>query len=177
MSDKNYENQHTFAICAYKESRFLEACILSLKNQSIPGNIILTTSTPNKFISDIAEKYKIKVFINKKRSGIAEDWNFAYKQVETPLVTIAHQDDIYEPKYLSELLEKINRSKYPLIYFTNYYEIRGEDKIFSNLLLNIKKNNVITFKNKETYFMYFYPAFNFIFWISNMLSFSYLCKG
>ena len=28
---------HTFAICAYKESPYLEACIRSLKGQTVPS--------------------------------------------------------------------------------------------------------------------------------------------
>ena len=35
---------HTFAICAYKESPFLQECIESLKKQTIATNIIMTTS-------------------------------------------------------------------------------------------------------------------------------------
>ena len=38
---------HTFAICAYKESKYLEECIRSLKKQTVETNIILVTSTPN----------------------------------------------------------------------------------------------------------------------------------
>ena len=36
-------SDHTFVICAYKESPFLEDCILSLKKQSIRSHIILVT--------------------------------------------------------------------------------------------------------------------------------------
>ena len=43
-------NDHTFAICAYKESPYLEECIKSLKNQTIKSNILIATSTPNDYI-------------------------------------------------------------------------------------------------------------------------------
>lgn len=56
--------KHTFVICAYKESEFLEECILSLKNQSISSEIFIATSTPNKYIEALAEKYNLKVFVN-----------------------------------------------------------------------------------------------------------------
>ena len=52
-------NDHTFAICAYKESPYLEECILSLKNQTVKSNIIMATSTPNEWIQGLAEKYEI----------------------------------------------------------------------------------------------------------------------
>ena len=51
--------KHTFVICAYKESKFLEECIISLKKQSINSEIFIATSTPNKYIEDIAKKYGI----------------------------------------------------------------------------------------------------------------------
>ena len=51
--------KHTFAICAYKESKYLEACIQSLKKQTVKTNIILVTSTPNQYIEDLCKKYEI----------------------------------------------------------------------------------------------------------------------
>ena len=48
-------NDHTFAICAYKESPYLEECIKSLKNQTIKSNILIATSTPNDYIKGIAD--------------------------------------------------------------------------------------------------------------------------
>ena len=49
--------KHTFVICAYKESEYLEECIKSIKNQSIKSKVIITTSTDNLFIRELAEKY------------------------------------------------------------------------------------------------------------------------
>lgn len=55
--------KHTFVICAYKESEYLEECIKSIKNQSIKSKVIITTSTDNLFIRELAEKYAIKLYI------------------------------------------------------------------------------------------------------------------
>ena len=82
-------NDHTFAICAYKESPYLEECILSLKNQTVKSNIIMATSTPNEWIQGLAEKYEIPLYINTGEGGIAQDWNFAYRQAKTDYVTAA----------------------------------------------------------------------------------------
>ena len=41
-------DKHTFAVCAYKESPYLEACIQSLLDQTVRTDIIVATSTPNK---------------------------------------------------------------------------------------------------------------------------------
>lgn len=85
-------NDHTFAICAYKESRYLEDCIVSVMRQKIRGNLLIATSTPNDHIQRLAEKYEISLYIREGKSNIASDWNFAYQQAQTKLVTITHQE-------------------------------------------------------------------------------------
>ena len=51
---KEFKN-HTFVICAYKESQYLEECIESIKKQNVKSNVIMTTSTPIEFIEKIAQ--------------------------------------------------------------------------------------------------------------------------
>ncbi|WP_311405308.1 glycosyltransferase [Lancefieldella rimae] len=130
---------HTFAICAYGESPYLEELICSLTKQTLPTTLLLATSTPNDLICNLCEKYNIKMYINEGPGGIAGDWNFAVSCCTTPLVTIAHQDDIYKPTYAEEMLARINASSLPLIYFTNYGELRDGREIDDNKLLNIKR--------------------------------------
>ena len=89
------EKQHTFVICAYQESKYLEECIRSLMRQTVKSEILMATSTPNAFVKKLSEKYGIPLYINTGERGITQDWNFAYRQARTPLVTIAHQDDVY----------------------------------------------------------------------------------
>ena len=50
MSERN----HTFVICAYKESPYLEACIQSLQAQTVPSRILMVTSTPNPWIEKLS---------------------------------------------------------------------------------------------------------------------------
>lgn len=132
-------SDHTFVICAYKESKYLGECIDSLMRQTVKTNIIMATSTPNEHIQHYADMYSLKLFINRGESGIAGDWNFALSCADTALVTIAHQDDIYEPKYAETMLKCMNRAKAPVLFSSNYGEIRNGEKVFSNKLLNIKK--------------------------------------
>ena len=98
---------HTFAICAYKESQYLEECIKSTLNQTIKTNIIICTSTPNDFIKNLAKKYNIDLFINTSKTGIGPDWNFAVSKAKTNLVTVTHQDDTYNENYVEEILKII----------------------------------------------------------------------
>ena len=130
---------HTFAICAYQESQYLEACIRSLIAQTVKSRIILATSTPNDLIFNLCDMYSIPVFINTGETGIAGDWNFALSSAETALVTIAHQDDLYEPDYVKEMLKSVNRVKKPLLFSSDYAELRDGVVVRQNKLLNIKR--------------------------------------
>lgn len=131
--------EHTFAICAYKTSRYLEECIISLKSQTIQSTLLLATSTPNEHIKGLCEKYDIPLFVNTGESGIAGDWNFAVGCADTPLITIAHQDDTYEPEYTEKMLNAVNKADKHIIFFTDYYELRNGEKVAKNKLLNIKR--------------------------------------
>ncbi len=134
-------SDHTFCLCAYGESRYLEECIRSLIRQTLKTNIIITTSTPNTYIFDLAKKYDIPVIVNQsdEKSDIAKDWNFSIKSAETPVVTLAHQDDIYKHNYAAEILKRINQAKRPLIAFSDYSELRGGYEVKNNRLLKIKR--------------------------------------
>lgn len=133
------KSEYTFVICAYGESPYLEECILSLLNQSIAIEIILVTSTPNGRIDALVEKYQLRYYINEGPKGIAGDWNFGYQKATGKIVTIAHQDDIYEPCFAQKNLQEINRARHPLISFADYGEIRNGKRITNNRLLNIKR--------------------------------------
>ena len=124
--------KQTFAICAYKESPYLEECIKSIINQTIKPNIIMTSSTKNKYIEDLAKKYDIPVYFKKGKSDIQDDWNFAVSKCDTELVTVAHQDDKYEPNFLEEILKKYT-SKELMITTNNYYLINEKSVDDKNL--------------------------------------------
>lgn len=129
---------HTFVICAYKESEYLEECILSLKNQNVLSKIIMETSTPNTYIEDLAHKYEIPLYIN-PNGGITQDWNFGLSKAETKYATIAHQDDVYEPAYSEKILAVFEGSKKALIAFSDYGELRDGKKVCGTQLLKIKR--------------------------------------
>ena len=133
------EYRHTFAICAYKESPYLEECVQSLIKQEIPSKIIMITSTPNDLIREVSNRYSIPLYINEGEKGIVQDWNFAYAMSDTEYVTIAHQDDIYLPNYSQEILSLVNKARKPLILFTDYAELRGEKVVTDHKLLKVKR--------------------------------------
>lgn len=131
---------HTFVVLAYKESKYLEECINSVLNQTVKSNVVIATSTPNDFIKKIAKKYKLDIVVNKsEKKGIGYDFDFAKNVGKTPLVTIAHQDDIYDENYAEEMIKAYKKKKKSLIIFPDYYEIRKEGKVYKNKNLKIKK--------------------------------------
>jgi len=135
-------NHHTFVVLAYKESPYLEECILSLIKQTIKSKIVLSTSTPSEFLFNISSKYNLPIKINQRNEGIASDWSFAYRTAETDYVTLAHQDDIYKPDYAASCLRKAKKTT-SLILFTDYIE-SFKGKIRKNNLLLLVKRFIIT---------------------------------
>ena len=129
-------NKHSFGVLAYKDSPYLSECIESLKNQTHASDIFISTSTPSEYISNIAKKYDVELFVNQTdlRGGVHDD-NFCLQQVKTKYFTFAHQDDIYLPEYAETCLAASEKVADTLICFTNYSEIMdGIDRPITPLL-------------------------------------------
>ncbi len=131
--------KHTFVILAYNISDDLEECIKSVINQSTKSNIVIATSTPNDYIIDLASEYSLGVMINKAKSNKGRDYNFAINSFNTELVTIAHQDDLYDRNYTKEILKCYKKNKQATIIFTDNYEIHNDKKIKSSKKLFWKR--------------------------------------
>jgi len=116
---------HTFVIAAYGESAYLDECVQSLLAQQVRSEVLITTSTPNEHIKNIAQQYQLKLIVNPAGSqGIAADWNFAIASAHTTWVTIAHQDDVYAVAYSAQLISALkNSSLPPLLFFTDYHNL------------------------------------------------------
>ena len=136
---KDYSDKHTFVICAYKESAFLEECIESLEEQTVTSNIIMVTSTPCDYISNMAQKHGIELYVNDGETGISADWNFGISMAKTQYVTVAHQDDVYRRNYTVECMHAMENDRRPLIFFTNYEELRNGEPCHENKLLTVKR--------------------------------------
>ncbi len=118
--------KHTFVVPAYQESPYLDACLWSLKQQTVKSRIVIVTSTPNALITAMAEKYHIPVVVNPASGSIAADWNFALQQGGKGLLTLAHQDDLYTERYAESCMKAAEKHKDALLVFTDYAEIIGK---------------------------------------------------
>lgn len=137
--NKTEQKAHVFAICAYQESPYLEECILSILKQSVKTNVFIATATPNPHIQKLSEKYQIPVYVNRGEHGITQDWNFAAGCGDYDYVTIAHQDDVYHKDYVKNLRGYLKKTTKPLIFFTDYAEIRDSRITEKNRNLTIKR--------------------------------------
>lgn len=135
----NQEFTHTFAVCAYKESPFLEECIISLKKQIVPSTIIVCTSTPCTFIEELTTKYDLPLYVRDGKSDIRDDWNFAYNMAKSDYVTIAHQDDVYSSHYAEEMRKKITNPDEATIYLTDYLPLKSDMSTKKDLNVRIKR--------------------------------------
>lgn len=131
---------HTFAICAYKQSPYLRECIESVLNQSRGGSdVYIATSTPSEWLDNLAAAYGLPVYVNTGEHGIGQDWNFAVSKAATPYVTVAHQDDIYCQDYAETAVEMLCRADDSLIFFCDYGELRSGVRVDDNRILRVKR--------------------------------------
>ena len=126
MIEKKEKKLHTFAICAYGDSPYLEECMASLACQRQKSEIICCTSTPSPYIEGLAEKYRIPLYVREGESGIREDWLFAYRKASGDLVTIAHQDDRYEKRYAETLFSMYEKYPDMTVFCSDYATLRME---------------------------------------------------
>jgi len=111
-----------FVVPACGRPAWIERCLDSLERQTHPSAVLITTSTPNGYLSDIARRRGVALEVNPSAGGIASDWNFALSRATRPWVTLAHQDDSYAPDYVESCLGAAARTGEPLLVFTRAIE-------------------------------------------------------
>ena len=129
---------HTFVVLTYKESPYLEECLKSVTNQEYKSKVVIATTTDNEYIRNLAKKYKVDVVVG-KHTNIGGDFDFAIHTGKTELVTVAHQDDIYDSNYSKRMVDLYLKYPDANILFSDYYEIRKEEKVSGNTNLRIKR--------------------------------------
>ena len=132
--------KHAFAVIAYRDSSFLASCVSSLRRQTrADSDIVIATSTPSAHIDTVASDYGVPVIVNPKRRDIATDWNFALRATGAPLVTLAHQDDLYRPDYVQRMQDLHARHQDLLIAFSGFEEHTASGPRAPHLNLRIKR--------------------------------------
>lgn len=134
-------DDHAFVVCAYKNNPYIKATIESLLSQTIPSRVVLSTSTPNDYLHDVCCQYDIPMLVNPCPHHAGDDWNYGYDHVDAQLVTLAHQDDYYDPRYVERILDSMERytDDDVSIIYSDYFEIRNEGDVNSSTLLKVKR--------------------------------------
>lgn len=142
------EKNHTFAITAHGVSEYLEECVKSVCNQTRKCKVILVTATPNDHITNICKKYEIPIYVNEGEDIIADNWNMALNCPDTKYVTLVHQDDVYSDTFCAKVMKELEKSKKPIISFTDYSELRNGVRVDSTKMLKIKRAMLAPLKIK-----------------------------
>lgn len=87
---------HAIVVAAHGCSPFLERCLDSLAQQDGQPQIAISTSTPFPGLKTIAAKRGAHLHVHGPSRGIGADWNAALAASDAQLITIAHQDDVYD---------------------------------------------------------------------------------
>ena len=133
------DTEHTFVVLAYEESPYLRECVKSVTNQTVKSRVMVSTSTPSDYISNIAGEFNLQVHVNDHDPSICDDWNSALKVAETKFVTLAHQDDVYDEQYVKTVVGKMRNSERPIIGFSECGEMTSQKKITNSHNLKIKR--------------------------------------
>jgi hypothetical protein len=103
------------------------------------SEILLATSTPSADLDQFAKRHALPLHVNSHRIDIATDWNFALRAAQTPLVTLAHQDDQFAPSYVAKLTGALQRHSGALMAFCDYSEHTPLGARPININLKIKR--------------------------------------
>jgi len=124
---------HSFVVPAFGRSPFLRDCLESLRAQTDPSPIVITSSTPHDGLHALAREFGALIVEHSPNRGIGRDWNFALSQATTTWVTIAHQDDLYAPRFKELTLAAITAAGDDLMVFTDYEEVAEGARLHSYL--------------------------------------------
>jgi glycosyltransferase involved in cell wall biosynthesis len=132
--------QHSFVVPVYGAAPNLPALVASLRAQSgTASEIVLASSTPSAELEEFARSERLPLHVNPRRVGIAADWNFALDAARSALVTLAHQDDLFGPSYVAQLVAALQRHPSAVIAFSDYSEHTSFGPRPVNINLRVKR--------------------------------------
>lgn len=136
---------HAFVIPAHGESPYLERCLESLHAQQTVSPVTIATRTATPGIVSLAREYGATVCVNNQlQTGIGNDWNFALQCTDAAWVTLAHQDDVYDPEFSTLVIDSVGRHDDAILVTTAYREL-FEDSVRKNSSLMIVKKLLMEF--------------------------------
>lgn len=132
--------RHSFVVPAYGLSPHLDACLASLQAQTRgDSQIVVVTSTPSPALAALVQARGLPLVVHPGPPGIATDWNAALAQAQGDWVTLAHQDDLYHPRFCEATLQALEARPDALLAFTDYEEETEQGPRRGTTLLRIKQ--------------------------------------
>ena len=116
-------HEHSFVIPAYGASPHLRDCLASLRAQTRPSPLLISTSTPHDGVAVLAHEYGARLVVHAPNKGIGHDWNVALDHAKSRWVTLAHQDDVYLPDFTENTLAVAARHPHASLVLTGYGEL------------------------------------------------------
>ncbi len=101
----------------------------------------MVSSTPSAWLEAQAEAAGAVLAVHGPPSGIASDWNAALARapVDADWVTIAHQDDLYDPEFTEHTLASLACVPDALLAFTDYRELTEQGPRGKTPLMVVKR--------------------------------------
>jgi glycosyltransferase involved in cell wall biosynthesis len=127
----------------YNGAKYISETIISILNQTYHNFelcIIDNNSIDNSI--EIIEKFndnRIKTYKYFETVSIGENFNRCLKLVNTNYFCIVHSDDIYEPNYISEMIDAFNYSPNSLMAHSNFNCINNTGQVYINDKYELKK--------------------------------------
>ena len=133
--------KHAFVIPAYGQSPHLGDCLASLSAQTASTFVVIATSTPSPWLQAQADAAGLTLHVHGPPSGLAHDWNMALSAApqDATWVTIAHQDDLYDPRFVERTLETVAAVGDALLAFTDYREVTAAGVRATTPLMAVKR--------------------------------------
>ncbi len=133
------EPSHCFVVPAYGRSPHLRECLESLQRQTRSSTVVVCSSTPYEGLRELVEAFGARLHVHSPNRGIGHDWNAALSQARASWVTIAHQDDVYLPRFTERTLAMAAEASDASILFTGYAELLHARQRIHTPMLWIKR--------------------------------------
>lgn len=131
--------EHSFVVPAYGQSPYLRECLDSLRAQTRPSPILISTSTPWSGLADLADEYGARLAMHSPNAGIGRDWNAGLANANSTWVTLAHQDDRYLPTFTERTLAAAAQHSDTVLVMTGYGELLGGVVRRGSAMLAVKR--------------------------------------
>lgn len=121
----------------------MSECLASIMSQQgAETRVAIFTSTPGPHHELAAQQFGVELRIASTPGGIGENWNRGLSGADSTYVTLAHQDDIYAPTYLTKLLAVMRSHPQALMGFTDFNECDDHGIRADTLNIRIKRRLV-----------------------------------